>query len=228
MKPTHCIILLALMLPSGITRTLNAAADEYDIEFAMQNPFLRDLFRDRELRIAYGPFDRPSRRLVRPPVDDDRDDFMLEMRIDQMVRLFLRKVIEEKKDLGTSIEAVGRAALEFRGKSEGASEKLRQTLESLAAHAGSLRSTLASVISDLPEKADYEPRIGADSKRDGFAVEIAFLEEQTRNTSNRINSFFFRPGATVSVSELKGDDMMVSLHKIQLMASRLAEAVKER
>ncbi len=226
MKPTHCIVFLALMLLSGITRTLAVAADEDDIEFAMQNPFLRDLFRDRELRIAYGPFDRPSRRLLRPPVNDDRDDFMLEMRIDQMVRLFLRKVIEERKDLATSMEAVGQAALEFRGRGQGASGKLRQSLESLAAHASSLRSTLASVISDLPEKADYEPRLGADSERDGFPVEIAFLEEQTRNASNRINNFFFRPGATVSVSELKGDDMMVSLHKIQLMASRLAEAVK--
>lgn len=203
-----------------------AAVSDDDLESAIQNPYLRERFKERELDIVIGPLGQ-RRRWNRPPWERDTYDFMLERRIDQLLRLYLKDVIEKREALRSTMEEVETAASELRDAPQSeawvAASRLRKSMDRLADRADDLRSSLASVISELPEKTDFKPEIKANAKLIGFPAETEFLRRHVDNALRRVDEFFFQPGNTVSLVELQGDDMMVALYKVEKMAEKVKD-----
>ncbi len=205
--------------------TLSAARTDQDIEFAMQNPFLRDHFREREKQFIYGRMPRGFLDPPPPPWERDQTSFALERRVDAMVRIFLRSVAEKTDELKTALGETQQAAATL-ADSPDQSAAFASALRNLKDRADSLRSTLASVITDLPKDADFEASVAPQARASGFQSETAFLEEQTRQALSGIDSFLFHPGGTVTLSGLRGDDMLQSLHRVSLMAEALEKAIR--
>lgn len=98
---------------------------------------------------------------------------------------------------------------------------MKGTIKELAEHAHNLRTMLAFVLIDLKGNSEFKPEIKPEAVGNGFEKEIEFLREQVQKTDEHIRNYFFSPNHTVSLDELKGENMLAFLYRLREMAEKL-------
>ena len=97
-------------------------------------------------------------------------------------------------------------------------EGARKEVEKLA---NSLRSMLSYVFTGLKSKDDFKPRIDDAAGQDVFLRETRFMGKQIAESERRIVQYLFELNSTISLDELQGDNMVISLYRVRQMARAL-------
>ncbi len=101
-------------------------------------------------------------------------------------------------------------------------------LDHFAARASKLRKLLLEPFPEFEDKGGFSPVITPRSVENSFGVEMAFMEEEVSKAERSITGYFFGRAHTVSVAELKGDDMFILLRRISEMATALRRSLEAR
>lgn len=99
--------------------------------------------------------------------------------------------------------------------------RFKTAVKELAERAHNLRTMLVFVLIDLKGNTDFKPGIKSEEAASGFEKEIEFLREQVQKADEGIRNYFFSPNHTVSLDELKGENMLAFLYRIREMAEEL-------
>ena len=97
-------------------------------------------------------------------------------------------------------------------------EGARKEVEKLA---NSLRNMLRYVFTGLKSKDDFKPRIDDAAGQDMFLRETRFMGKQIAESERRIVQYLFELNSTISLDELRGDNMVISLYRVRQMARAL-------
>ena len=77
---------------------------------------------------------------------------------------------------------------------------------------------------ELTRKSDFKPIIEGSAASSGFRDEIEFLASEIKKANQRIADYFFVPTHTVRIEDLKGENLMICLYRVQQMSKALRKA----
>ena len=217
LRPAFLLVVLGLFFSGFVF-----SDDSY---FAPPNPTLRSYFLQQQLRQGMSFTDIYGRTYYRGNAR------FLEQHVDRMVDDFLQRVSQKLYALKTRLNEVQQAREEvLRVAPDNESRRNTQkhwkdALKSLANEAKGLRKMLSFVFLDLDAKIDFKPQIQNDLGNLGFQKEISFIEEQIAKAAQRINDYFFLPTHTVEAKNLKGENMMIYLYRVEKIAQKLSKTL---
>ncbi len=190
-------------------------------DLARQNPTLRDFFLREELRRRFYPdyyYERPQ---------DVGEIPFLEQHVDELIDDFLERVVKKLGSLRAHFNELQQAREEILAGAfnhedrHKAQARWKDSLKRVENQAKGLRKMISYVLIDLGRKSNFTPVIGAVANRSFYQSEIRFIEEQIIKAEQRINDYFFQPTHTVHVDDLKSENMLIHLHRVQKMAKTL-------
>ncbi len=199
-------------------------------DLAPQNPTLRSYFLQSCLEIRYGlPAFLPPEVYQKYYSSSNRR--LIDRHIDESVTCFLTDMRQKRDALWThfqearsAYDAALAAPLDRFGRLD-AVARWKRSLEKVSDQARDLRAILSLVLSGaMREKTDFNPVLPGDTVRPRFDVEMQFIQQEIADASRRIQNYFFESTHTVSVEELKGNNMMINLNRVELMSKKLGEA----
>ncbi|MEE8161351.1 MAG: hypothetical protein V3T61_06915 [Acidobacteriota bacterium] len=185
---------------------------------ARQNPILRQYFRKQfyETRVLH------NRRIPSTPT-------FVEHFVDRQIDYYLRK-LREKLDsmsfhfahLEGAVQGL-RPGLTEQNRSQ-ARELWRKSLEQIHDDSGALRSMISYVFTELKNKDSGKAHIRPDAIDSGFQEERVYLGEQISEAEHRIRGYFFKSKNTIQVEELKGENMLIHLHRVREVSKAMKKA----
>ena len=199
-----CSVLGILVLfppPPGLA----AERDDPDLERAVQNPVLWSHFRAvaRDFRSYYASFGR--KRYRRHPDLDAHTEILIEG--------FLKQVSRQSSEFVSLGERL--VELERQTTSAGHVRELDVVLKDLQKAARNLRGTLAKVYFSLNENGGL-----AKARREEEA-DVDELTQLVFSTYRAVHGYVFQGQHTVTVHQLKNENMIFGLYRIQEMARQL-------
>ncbi|GAB4108472.1 MAG: hypothetical protein Kow001_05910 [Acidobacteriota bacterium] len=208
---------LGLLLFPGWLHPAAAAVDDRASP-PYHNRALRQYFRDRLLGTALeGPWvDLAGRSAQDPDV---------ERKIDLLIADFTERLIERMTAVNRRL-----AEVEFQrhqlmpGLRRGEASSLwgfRINLNELRKAVTDLRSQLAPVFPQEASTCGFRPSVGESDLAAGFEKQMNLLRAELGRGERLIHDFMIKPTFTVSLNDLQGPGMLVSLHR----AERVAEAM---
>ena len=99
----------------------------------------------------------------------------------------------------------------------------KRALDGVQDHAGELWNMLRYIFVALEDKGDFKPLIETTDTGSLFEKEIQFMGEQIGKAEKRITQYFFETESTISLEDLKGENMLIHLYRVREMAKRLRE-----
>ncbi len=105
-----------------------------------------------------------------------------------------------------------------------AQELWRKSLEQIHDDSGSLRSMIGYVFTELKNKDSFKAQVRPDAIDSGFETEQLYLGEQISEAEHRIRGYFFKSENTIQVEELKGENMLIHLHRVREMSKAVKKA----
>jgi len=193
-----------------------------NIYFTRPNPILRNYFLQRQLQgMSYT--DIYGRTYYRGNVR------FLEQQVDRLVDDFLKRVSQKLYALKTHLNEVQQAREEVLSlvpdsqNRRNTQKQWKDSCKSLGNEAKGLRKMLSYVPRGLDNKNDFKPQIQNDPGNSGFQKEIKFIEEQIAKAEQRINDYFFVATHTVNAENLKGENMMIYLYRVEKISQKLSK-----
>ncbi len=190
------------------------------IGYGLQNPLLRAHFRRQLLNMAAPP-DRFWGRIYKV------DRRSLERDVDRLAVHYLQGINKKIATLRHSYDEVAtlrQALLSTENDLQNRRRLLRdwrERLDDLEDSADALKDSVSLVLPWVKRKAAFnpEPLITADNP--AFKREIAYLGTQIEQAEERIREFFFTPNHTVTVTELRGENMLIQLFRIEKLSKQI-------
>ncbi len=105
-----------------------------------------------------------------------------------------------------------------------ARELWRRSLEQIHDDSGALRSMISYVFTELKNKDSFKAHIRPDAMDSGFEEERLYLGEQISGAEHRIRGYFFKSKNTIQLEELKGENMLIHLHRVRKMSKAMKKA----
>ena len=99
----------------------------------------------------------------------------------------------------------------------------KRALGGIQDQAGDLWNMLRYIFVALEDKGDFKPLIETTDTGSLFEKEIQFIGEQIEKAEKRITQYFFETESTISLEDLKGENMLIHLYRAREMAKRLRE-----
>lgn len=217
------LLLLLLFCLSAAARQ-ETDPEEAPTHPARQNQILRDYFLRQYLDAKRV---RPLLPSQSPPPSEKLPDPFVDRYVDKRIDHFIEELRRSMSQIEEELEAVRRAgsALAEDRSSESLLRRLKDSLDPLADHLGDLHKTLSIILVELKSKADFEPQVGKGPQNPGFAKEIEYISQQYSQAAREISDYFFEPSFTVSVNQMKGENMLIRLNWAQKMAKELRKAL---
>jgi hypothetical protein len=193
-------------------------------DLASHNPLLRRFFWRQAVRAISVYDSRGRRRIIGSRAS-------LPQRVDGLVNNFLKKTKEQLIELREDFEQVKEMRIRILDSPPGSMQRKesfgrwKQPLEELADQANDLRKDLSRPFAALDSKEKFNYRIKPGSEDQAFAREIGFLEEQVAKAEQQINDCLFTPTHTVSLEDLRGENMLINLYRIQKMSQLLEKSL---
>ena len=185
---------------------------------ARQNPVLRQYFRKQfyETRVL------PAHRLPSTSI-------FFKHIVDRQIDDYLRKLREKLDSMSLHFAHLEGAVQELRpGSTEQNRSQVRElwrkSLEQIHDDAGALRSMIGYVFTELKNKDSFKAHIRPDAIDSGFEEERLYLGEQISKAEHRIRGYFFKSENTIQVEELKGENMLIHLHRVREMSKAMKKA----
>ena len=185
---------------------------------ARQNPILREYFRKQfyEARVLH------NRRIPSTPT-------FLEHFVDRQIDYYLRKLREKLDSMSLHFGQLEGAAqglhIGSTEQSRSQARKLwRKSLEQIHDDSGALRSMIGYVFTELKSKDSFKAQIRPDAIDSGFAEDRLYLGEQISEAEHRIRGYFFKSEHTIQLEELKGENMLIHLHRVREMSKAMKKA----
>lgn len=220
MSQRHTLRSALLLLVLGIFCPGFVFSD--DSNWGPPNPTLRNYFLQQQLQgMSYT--DIYGRTYYRGNVR------FLEQHVDRLVDDFLKRVSQKLYALKTHLTEVQQAreaVLSLPPDSQNKRNTQKQwkdSCKSLGKEAKGLRKMLSYVLRGLDNKNDFKPQIQNDAGNSGFQKEIKFIEEQIAKAERRINDYPFLPTHTVNAENLKGENMMIYLYRVEKISQKLSK-----
>ena len=184
---------------------LGAEKDDPDLEWAVQNPVLWSHFRTvaRDSRSYYDRFGRKHYR--EHPALDSHTEILIES--------FLRRVNRQSLELVSVGERL--AEVKRHRASADQAKALDLLFRDLQKAAGNLRGTVVRVYFPLNENN------GLAKGGRAHEVDVDGLTQLVFSTYRSVHGYVFQGQHTVTVHQLKNENMLVSLHRIQEITRQL-------
>ena len=149
--------------------------------------------------------------------------------MDRQIDYYLQKMREKLDSMIFHFAHLEGAAQGLRSGSEDQSRskarKLwRESLEQIHDDSGSLRSMISYVFTELKSKDGSKARIRPDAIDSGFEEERLYLGEQISGAEHRIKGYFFESENTIQLEELKGENMLIHLHRVREVSKAMKKA----
>ncbi len=149
--------------------------------------------------------------------------------MDRQIDYYLRKLREK---LDSMILHFGQLEGAAQGLHSGSTEQSRsqarelwrKSLEQIHDDSGALRSMIGYVFRELKSKDSFKAQIRPDAVDSGFAEDRLYLGEQISEAEHRIRGYFFKSENTIQLEELKGENMLIHLHRVREMSKAMKKA----
>jgi hypothetical protein len=152
-----------------------------------------------------------------------RTDPIAERFVDWNVEQFLLRVEESMNSLKTrfaDLESTRREALSHSQRmSSSDRQRLRAVAGELANDASKLLRMVSMVIWNV--KTDRSVATEVSPSSDFLAAELSFLRTQVEKAEESLNDLFLEPSHTVTVGELRGDNVLSQLKSIEVMSKQI-------
>ena len=216
-----------ILILVGIVSTPNqfclAEKSELDekIDAAIQNPGLRDYFRERltDINTVTDAIGR-QRTVFSSPIEEQ---------VDRMARVFLRRVWKDLESVKSSFEITQEHRWDVQSEPAGPSrgfqlEAWRSSLRALSETVKDLRKTVRPVLAaayrkSMKKGAVYSLNL---SSSEGLQSGFDLLEDDMEFTLEGMQAFFFESKHTVSVTTLTDNDLLIVMERIESLAKDLA------
>ena len=182
---------------------------------ARQNPILRAYFR-KQFANMRSFRNMPSWRddpFVEDFVDRQIDHFLSELR-EKLVLLRARFAhVEQGREAileAASAEQVKPAQLRW-----------KRSLRGVEKQAGDLWNMLRYVFTELKDRDGFKPRISRQDKESVFRKQMESMGQQINKAEKRIKQYFFEAESTVSLEDLKDENMLIHLYHVREMSKKL-------
>ncbi len=210
-------ILLGIFLVSGWPHP-GAAALDRGATPPYHNLALRTYFRDRLVGMAQDW--RLPESAGQSALDPE-----LDRRIDLLIADFSERLIRRMATLNRRLAQVEfdrhRLMPALRRGEASSLWQLRLSLNELRKAAADLRTCLAPVFPQEASTCGFRPLVVESDLEEGFEKQVVMLRSELERSERLIRQLILEPTLTVSLDDLRGPNMLVSLHR----AERIAEAL---
>ncbi len=190
---------------------------------ARQNAILRKYFQEQYLEMKrFGPNATSQRRRELPP------DAFMDRFIDKRIDHFVEELEKRMNSIEEGLEDVRQTAsgMKTSPSEEGRKRNvLKRQLGSLADDLGRLHKTLAILLLELKSKAGLQRTVDSSPANAGFSKEIEYIASQYSRAADQIGNYFLKPSFTVSIHQLKGENLLIQLHRANKMARELRKSL---
>ena len=156
----------------------------------------------------------------------------VEQQADRLLEEFLSKLESKLGTLKEHLEEVQRSQKQAFSEAttssvhRGEQARWRESLKTVAEQSENLPKTLASVLTNMDSKTDFNPTIDANARELGFENELSYIENNILKAERRIEEYFFQPTHTVNLQDLQEGNMMIDLYRAQKMSEKVLRELK--
>ena len=195
---------------------------------AIANPILNDYF----LKQYYTTRGLPEPEETTDEVYSDSApkepaDPMAELYVKWQIKRFLENLNRETDGLKSALSEAkeARDALRSRpGDADSTRQLWKQALTKVSEHASQLSRMLGNVLADL----EADRRFKAEAAPEGpdlFEKQSAFLEEEAQKAVSGVKALFLQPTNVVGIEELKGENVLAQLNRVQKLSKEIGKAL---
>jgi len=100
----------------------------------------------------------------------------------------------------------------------------KQALEDVSQHAGKLSRLMGNILIDLETDRRFKPN-AASAGPDLFEKQYAFLEDEAEKALRGVKVLFLEPTNVVGLEELKGENVLAHLNRIEKLSKEMSQAL---